>query len=117
MNTQIRYLYRDASNYKVKNECVVTGTFTQEQIAQIMGCCDSGEFFIPAQVGLPERRFDDIAPEDDHCWFELSADGFTPTAKPATVEVSARRLVENFAAAKEHWMDPAFHAQGQEMTL
>ena len=90
------------------NECVVAGELTQEQIAQIMGCCDSGEFFIPAQVGLPE---------DDHCWFELSADGFTPTAKPATVEVSARRLVENFAAAKEHWMDSAFHAQGQEMTL
>lgn len=117
MNTQICYLYRDASNYKMHNECVVAGELTQEQIAQIMGCCDSGEFFIPAQVGLPERRFDDIAPEDDHCWFELSADGFTPTAKPATVEVSARRLVENFAAAKEHWMDPAFHAQGQEMTL
>ena len=32
----IRYLYRDASNYKVENECVVTGTFTPEQIAQIM---------------------------------------------------------------------------------
>ena len=36
MNTQIRYLYRDASNYKVENECVVSGTFKPEQIAQIM---------------------------------------------------------------------------------
>ena len=40
MNTQIRYLYRDASNYKVENECVVTGTFTPEQIAQIMDLCN-----------------------------------------------------------------------------
>ena len=114
MNTQIRYLYRDASNYKMHNECVVAGELTPEQITQIMDCCDSGEFFIPSQVGLPEKRF---APEDDHCWFELSADGFTPTAKPATAEVSAAQLVENFAAAKEHWLDSAFQAQGQEMTL
>ena len=117
MNTQIRYLYRDASNYKMHNECVVAGELTPEQIAQIMDCCDSGEFFIPSQVDLPESRFDDIAPEDDHCWFELSADGFTPTAKPATVEVSAQQLVENFTAAKEHWLDTAFQMQGQEMTL
>lgn len=117
MNTQIRYLYRDASNYKMHNECVITGELMPEQIAQIMDCCDSGEFFIPSQVGLPERRFDDIAQEDDHCWFKLSADGFAPTAKPATVEVSAAQLVENFAAAKGHWMDSAFQTQSQEMTL
>ena len=117
MNTQIRYLYRDASNYKVKNECVVTGTFTQEQIAQIMGCCDLGEYFIPSQVGLPERRFDRYDPEEDHCWFELAEDGFEETARPATVEISAQQLVESFAAAKEHWNDTAIQPQMDEMTL
>ena len=117
MNTQIRYLYRDASNYKVKNECVVTGTFTQEQIAQIMGCCDLGECFIPSQVGLPERRFDRYDPEEDHCWFELAEDGFEETARPATVEISAQQLVESFAAAKEHWNDTAIQPQMDEMTL
>ena len=117
MNTQIRYLYRDASNYKVKNECVVTGTFTQEQIAQIMGCCDLGEYFIPSQVGLPERRFDSYDPEEDHCWFELAEDGFEETARPATVEISAQQLVESFAAAKEHWNDTAIQPQMDEMTL
>lgn len=119
MNTQIRYLYRDASNYKVENECVVTGTFTQEQIAQIMDCCDLGEYFIPSQVGLPERRFDRYDPEEDHCWFELAEDGFEETAKPATVGISAQQLVENFSAAKEHWNDTAFQTQTQmnEMTL
>ena len=117
MNTQIRYLYRDASNYKVKNECVVTGTFTQEQIAQIMGCCDLGEYFIPSQVGLPERRFDNYDPEEDHCWFELAEDDFEETAKPATVGISAQQLVESFAAAKEHWNDTAIQPQMDEMTL
>ena len=117
MNTQIRYLYRDASNYKVENECVVAGTFTQEQIAQILDCCDLGEYFIPTQVGLPEQRFDRYDPEEDHCWFELSEDGFEETAKPATVGISAEQLVENFAAAKEHWNDTAFQTQMNEMTL
>lgn len=117
MNTQIRYLYRDASNYKVKNECVVTGTFTQEQIAQIMGCCDLGEYFIPSQVGLPERRFDSYDPEEDHCWFELAEDGFEETTRPATVGISAQQLVESFAAAKEHWNDTAIQPQMDEMTL
>ena len=116
MNTQIRYLYRDASNYKVENECVVTGTFTPEQIAQIMDCCDLGEYFIPSQVGLPEQRFDRYDAEEDHCWFELAEDGFEETAKPATVGI-AQQLVENFAAAKEHWNDTAFQTQMNEMTL
>ena len=119
MNTQIRYLYRDASNYnyKVENECVVHGTFTQEQIAQIMDCCDLGEYFIPSQVGLPEQRFDRYDAEEDHCWFELAEDGFEETARPATVGISAEQLVENFAAAKEHWNDTAFQTQMNEMTL
>ena len=117
MNTQIRYLYRDASNYKMENECVVHGTFTQEQIAQIMDCCDLGEYFIPSQVGLPEQRFGRYDAEEDHCWFELSEDGFEETAKPATVGISAEQLVENFSAAKEHWNDTAFQTRMNEMTL
>ena len=117
MNTQIRYLYRDASNYKVENECVVTGTFTQEQIAQIMDCCDLGEYFIPSQVGLPEQKFDRYDPEEDHCWFELAEDGFEETAKPATVAITAQQLVENFSAAKEHWNDTVLQTQMDEMTL
>ena len=116
-NTQIRYLYRDASNYKVENECVVTGTLTPEQIAQIMDCCDLGEYFIPSQVGLPEQRFSQYDPAEDHCWFELAEDGFEETAKPATVGISAQQLVENFSAAKEHWNDTAFQTQMNEMTL
>ena len=31
MNTKISYLYRDADNYKMSNECVIIGTLTAEQ--------------------------------------------------------------------------------------
>ena len=88
-----------------------------EQIAQIMDCCDLGEYFIPTQVGLPEQRFGKYDLEEDHCWFELAEDGFEETTKPATVEISAEQLVENFAAAKEHWNDTAFQEQMNEITL
>ena len=31
MNTKISYLYRDADNYKMPNECVIAGTLTAFQ--------------------------------------------------------------------------------------
>ncbi|MBP3585213.1 MAG: hypothetical protein J6J59_05960 [Peptococcaceae bacterium] len=70
LNTKIEYLYRDASNYKIYNECVVKGILTAEQREEIVDCLSEGEYFIPSQVGLPEKRFDDWT-EDDHPWFEL----------------------------------------------
>lgn len=51
MNTKICYLYRDADNYKVHNECVIQGELSKEQIQSILDCCDMGEYFIPRQVG------------------------------------------------------------------
>ena len=76
INTRISYLYRDADNYKMQNSCVIMGVITEAQIAEIISCLDCGEYFIPRQVGLPEKRFDRFDEEADHCWFELSADGF-----------------------------------------
>ena len=43
MNTKISYLYRDADNYKMSNECVIIGTLTAEQAHTIRDCCDMGE--------------------------------------------------------------------------
>ena len=68
MNTKISYLYRDADNYKRYNECIVAGTLSANQICTILDCCDMGEYFIPGQVGLPERRFDPYDPQADHGW-------------------------------------------------
>ena len=85
MNTKISYLHRDADNYKKVNECVIVGTLTTEQICTIKDCCDMGEYFIPRQVGLLERRFDDYDSEIDHCWFELNEDSFSETTEPPTI--------------------------------
>lgn len=104
-NTQISYLYRDASNYKVYNECVVSGLLSKEQQETIISCLSEGEFFIPHQVGLPEQRFDGEWTEDDHCWFELDAYSFEETKEAPTVSITADELVEAFCQRKDRWDD------------
>lgn len=105
MNTKISYLYRDASNNKVPNECIVRGLLTDAQTAAILDCLDSNNF-IPSQVGLPERRFDRFDPEEDTCWFELYESGFEPTDAEATVDLSVDELVSHFLSKKNHWEIP-----------
>ena len=105
MNTKIRYLYRDADNYKVFNECIVQGEISEEQVCKILDCCDMGEYFIPGQVGLPKRKFDEYDAESDHCWFELNRNGFEYTDQPADTSLTARQLAENFALCKGQWQD------------
>ena len=102
MNTKVEYLYRDASNYKVHNEAVIKGTLTTEQIEEIMSCRDCAEYFIPQQVGLPEKRFGKIT-EDDHCWFEICKEGFSETDQVNTVDLTAEELYRNFLAASGNW--------------
>lgn len=90
MNTKISYLYRDADNYKMHNKCVIAGTLTTEQTRTIKDCCEMGEYFIPRQVGLPERRFDRYDPTVDHCWFELDEDCFSETIEPPKADILFR---------------------------
>lgn len=79
MNTQISYLYRDASNYKQHNKVTLAGEITDAEKRLILGKLEEGEYFIPSQVGL-----DDLQPrmigfpdaQDDHVWHELREDDF-----------------------------------------
>ncbi len=104
MNTKISYLYRDGSNYKMPNEAVIAGIITKQQIAVIMNCLDCGEYFIPGQVGLPEKRFGEWT-EDDHCWFELGMDGFETTEAEPDVDITSDEMVEKFLEAKGNWKE------------
>ncbi len=98
----------DGNNYKMDNECVVSGIITEEMKAVIMDSLDSGEFFIPSQVGLPEVRFDEEWTEADHCWFELDNDSFEETDDEATVSVTAEELTEAFRSCAGRWDDTMF---------
>ena len=117
INTKISYLYRDADNYKMLNECVITGTLTAEQARTIRDCCDMGEYFIPRQVGLPERRFDRYDPEVDHCWFELDENSFSETTELPTVAITATELINRFKGCRNNWQDEAYTPQMGGMTF
>ena len=101
-NTLIEYLYRDASNYKKYNSCIVKGSVPFDDKNKIWESLFEGEAFIPEQVGLPADRLDEYERnEDDTCLLELL--GMTETDLPASVDLTMEKLVENFEEAADNW--------------
>ena len=94
-------MYRDASNYKQHNEAVVYGTLTEAQKQEIQDALSEGEYFIPCQVGLPEKRFDKVNLQDDHCWFELQE--IVETDAEPTEGISAEEVYQNFLNVQGKW--------------
>lgn len=97
MNTRIHYLYRDADNYKVQNECVILGEMTEEQEQRIIACLDEEEYFVPSRVGMPERKFN-TETDSDHPWFEwerIEETGRNPRSKspPKSWSSASKRRV------------------------
>lgn len=103
LNTKIAYAYRDASNYKVHNECIIKGEMTDSLKERILACRSEGEWFIPRAVGLPEQRFAEWDEQDDHPWFELYDDSFSSTYERATVDMTCKELVAAFESCKDCW--------------
>ena len=104
-NTQVDYAYRDANNYKMYNTVVLEGNLTYEQIEFILSTRRDDEFFIPAQVGLPEKRFPDYDPNADHPWFVLPDEAFSPTNQKATHSITAAELFEKFKKVGGAWIE------------
>lgn len=102
MNTKISFLYRDASNYKVYNDVVVSGTFTVEQIEQITDSLEDGMYFIPEQIDWPVERFGSVT-DDDHPWCELCENDFETTEQNPTIPMTPEKVVECFVKAKNNW--------------
>lgn len=106
-NTKITYLYRDASNYKIWEEVVVSGHIS---FAEIEPCLDGG-FFIASQVGLPDLQGRwgemgyDFPSDDDHVYVEIDADDIHPTADAPTVALSASELLDRFKQTASNGWD------------
>lgn len=72
-NIRFAYMYRDASNYKLHGEVILSN---EKQLAveeiekQIRSLLNEGEYFIARQVHLEERFFD-VVSDDDHPWHEV----------------------------------------------
>lgn len=107
-NTKIGYMYRDAANYKVWNECVIEGTLTEEQIQKILACRYEGEWFIPHMVGLKETQFGDWNEELDHPYFELYDHSFEEVYLSPTIHVKPAELTSAFEKCfAVGWSEPA----------
>lgn len=104
MNTKIKYLYRDAGNYKTPNNCIVAGEITEDQKKAILNSLFDEEYFVPSVVGLPETRFGSIN-EDDTAFFELDKDSFVLTNEEADTPITIGELTSRFikAASADAW--------------
>jgi len=72
------YLYRDASNYKAFGLILLSGVPSQNDIAALRACLESGEYFVAEQVGIPavyKELWDlsDGPTSDDHALHEFVA--------------------------------------------
>ncbi len=96
-NTQITYMYRDASNWKEFETVILAGEMSQEDIDLIIGKLEDSNLFMPEQVGLPRLQLKwPTLNEDDHVYHELTREDFEIVDLPPTVEMTAKELVENF---------------------
>lgn len=108
-HTILRYLYRDASNYKAHGEALLSGALTAELEARLCRCLIDQEYFIPEEVGLPSLRerlyeYSGGAPtDDDHLLHELvEVRGGAVQAQSGTSAVcSIEELVSRFEAAEQ----------------
>ena len=74
----LEYLYRDAANYKAWGSLLLSGFPSQENIAALRACMESGEYFVAEQVGIPPLydelwKLSDGPTSDDHALHEFVA--------------------------------------------
>lgn len=70
------YQYRDASNYKAWGEILLSGVPSQNDMATLRACLESGEYFVAEQVGVPAvyKELWDLSggpTSDDHALHEF----------------------------------------------
>jgi len=109
-NTELHYLYRDASNYRWNYKAVVRGRVTDAQKAAIFQKLQSDgdiHYFLPDAVGLPcdYAAGCEYDTELDHPYCEIRKDDISLTKNPPTVNIDADGLFELFM------MMPAFDVE------
>ncbi len=104
MNTKVKYMYRDACNYKTLGDAIFTGTLTEAEKKSIKDATDGERMFIPEQVGMPPLR-EEYPTIDDHCWHEFIS--IEDTTEKSTETITAKELLDNFLSV-EKWDDVTY---------
>ena len=115
-NTIINYMYRDADNYKVSEEAIVSGPLPAWAFEKVKESLDDGQFFIPSQVGLRDLQgelqgWDSEDHDTDHCWHELCEIGHTD--REPTAEMTAREFYEKMTKTEFKEFEPGHILENQ----
>lgn len=99
-NTKLRYMYRDAGNWKTHAELALSGSATFEDFAPYL---DGGENFIADDVDMEELQpgHRNEPNEDDHVWHELV--DLEPTEEAEYAGPVADLLAKFKAAHERGW--------------
>lgn len=101
MNTNISYIYKDKDR-KIKTIfCTIKGELTADQEEEIFLCLEGAEYFVPLQVGLPEKRAAHDKPCLDNGWAVWQE--FYLTKSEPTIPLTVDELLNNFRSAKMNW--------------
>lgn len=99
MNTAIHVLYRDPSNYKLRDTLVFSGAITDGEVRAIDAHKLDGQFFVPTQIGLRHLGEDSdwSIDEEDTDLHEIEM--IELTHDEPTEDMSINDFVERFCAA------------------
>lgn len=104
-NTEFRYMYRCAANYKEVGQVIFSGSLPADKLAMMRQSFMDGHYFIARQISVPSAfpwdigtgNYDD---EFDHCWHEFcTVDG---TDEPATDKRTAEQFANAVVTAAAH---------------
>jgi len=97
------YQYRDASNYKARGQVLLDGSAKDDDLKALRAKLESGEFFIPEQVGIQPLQprlwaACGCAPDVDldHCWHEF--EGLRDATAEDLAEFTCWGTVASFVA-------------------
>lgn len=105
--TVLEYCYRDASNYRVHEWILLSGSLTREGEARLRASLIHNTWFVAEEVGLNSLRpkLEEVsggATPDDHAWHELIRVRQATVAEIAKlpVECSVEEIVGRFEFAR-----------------
>lgn len=114
--TEVHYVYRDASNFKSHGKVAMLGSITVRQEEMIRSRCDSGEFFVAEQIGVPPLygklyEFSNGPTPDDHCFHQFMSFEIVELNASADIELwgTVDDFVDRVSAIVEWKLDLSPH--------
>ena len=106
----MEYLYRDANNFKAFGQLLLSGKFTDTDIAKIKSSLDSCEYFVAEQVDTPPLytqlwKYSNGLTIADHAYHEFFE--IRPATDEETTSIAVwsdiKTLISKFRHVRQDW--------------